>query len=289
MSFCPYGIQAETAMKPVVDLLGDKAVFEPHFIVSVSGDTVSSLHGDFEAKEDMRQACIWKNYGQKTFWTYVDYIINKCTKDNLDTCWKDATNDANVDTSKIESCVSNEGLTLMKEEEALSNQNSVSESPTLIINGAPYNGARTFDAYKNAVCSAFIESPPECLIYITTTTVEASLTTTVKTTTTTIKTISEMEILEALIRVEGLKIKFEELKSISELIADYYQNKGDTDKADLWKTVASDLGNLISKLDEIKSEISTHKNNMTVSEMSKIKGMIDDVLTSVSKIISKLG
>ena len=25
MSFCPYGVQAETAMKPVVDLLGDSA------------------------------------------------------------------------------------------------------------------------------------------------------------------------------------------------------------------------------------------------------------------------
>ena len=162
MSFCPYGIQAENAMKPVVDLLGDKAVFEPHFIVKVSGDTVESLHGDYEAKEDMRQACIWKNYGQKTFWTYVDYINNKCSKDNLDTCWKDAAKAAKITTSKIESCVSKEGLTLMKNEEALSNQNQVSGSPTLIINGALYNGGRTADAYKTAVCSAFKTAPSDC-------------------------------------------------------------------------------------------------------------------------------
>jgi len=162
MSFCPYGTQAESAMKPVVDLLGSKASIEPHFIVSVSGDTVNSLHGSYEANEDMRQACIWKNYGQATFWTYVDYINNNCNSGNIDTCWKDAAKEANVDTTKIENCVKDEGLTLMKAEETLSNQNGVSGSPTLIINGARYNGARTPDAYKDAICSAFTTQPSEC-------------------------------------------------------------------------------------------------------------------------------
>jgi glutaredoxin len=162
MSFCPYGIQAENAMKPVVDLLGSKASIEPHFIVSISGDTVNSLHGEYEATEDMRQACIWKNYNQATFWTYVDYIDNNCNSGNIDTCWKDAAKKANVDTTKIENCVNTEGLTLMKTEETLSNQNGVSGSPTLIINGARYNGARTPDAYKEAICSAFTTPPSEC-------------------------------------------------------------------------------------------------------------------------------
>lgn len=34
MSFCPYGNQAEAGLKPVVDLLGDKVVWEPVYIVS---------------------------------------------------------------------------------------------------------------------------------------------------------------------------------------------------------------------------------------------------------------
>jgi len=162
MSFCPYGIQAENAMKPVVDLLGSKASIEPHFIVSVSGDTVNSLHGEYEATEDMRQACIWKNYDQATFWTYVDYLNKNCNKGNLDTCWKDAANSAKVDVAKIEDCVETEGLTLMKAEAALATQNSVTGSPTLIINGARYNGARTAEAYKQAICSAFLTLPSEC-------------------------------------------------------------------------------------------------------------------------------
>ncbi|MDI6825621.1 MAG: thioredoxin domain-containing protein [Candidatus Aenigmarchaeota archaeon] len=162
MSFCPYGIQAEKAMKPVVDLLDGKASIEPHFIVSVSGTTVNSLHGEKEANEDMRQACIWKNYGQATFWTYVDYIDNKCSLDTVDTCWKDAAKAAKVDVAKIENCFKTEGLTLMRAEEALSNQNGVTGSPTLIINGARYNGARTPEAYKQAICSAFNKPPSEC-------------------------------------------------------------------------------------------------------------------------------
>ena len=169
MSFCPYGIQAEQAMKPVVDLLGSKASIEPHFIVSISGDTINSLHGEYEANEDMRQACIWKNYGQAAFWTYVDYLNNNCNKGNLDTCWKDAAKKANVDTTKIETCVKTEGLTLMKAEEALSNSNGVSGSPTLIINGARYNGARTADGYKQAICSAFTTQPSECSKTLSTT------------------------------------------------------------------------------------------------------------------------
>ena len=162
MSFCPYGTQAENAMKPVVDLLGSKTSIEPHFIVSISGTTISSLHGDYEANEDQRQACIWKNYGQATFWTYVAYLNSNCNKGNLDTCWKDAAKTAKVDTTKIENCAKTEGLTLMKAEEALSQQNGVSGSPTLIINGATYNGARTAEAYKQAICSAFNKQPTEC-------------------------------------------------------------------------------------------------------------------------------
>lgn len=162
MSFCPYGIQAEQAMKPVVDLLGSKASIEPHFIVSISGTTVNSLHGDYEAKEDMRQACVWKYYGQATFWKFVDYINNNCNKDNLDTCWKDAAKNASISVTKIETCQTTEGLDLMKAEQVLSEKNGVSGSPTLIINGVVYSGARTAEAYKQAICNATTTQPSEC-------------------------------------------------------------------------------------------------------------------------------
>lgn len=176
MSFCPYGIQAENAMKPVVDLLGSKAAIETHYIVSINGNMVSSLHGDYEANEDMRQACIWEYYGQITFWKYVDYLNNNCNKNNIDTCWKDAANNAGIDTTKIETCFTDEGLNLMKAEETLSTDNGVSGSPTLIINGMIYNGERTSEAYKQAICSGFTTQPSECLQSLTATTTTSSST-----------------------------------------------------------------------------------------------------------------
>ena len=73
MSFCPYGVQAEQAMAPVADLLGSKADIKVRFIAGV-GDTlnsVQSLHGVIEGKEDARQLCVAKNYDINTYWKFT--------------------------------------------------------------------------------------------------------------------------------------------------------------------------------------------------------------------------
>jgi len=170
MAFCPYGIQAETAMKPVVDLLGGKADIQIHFIASVGGntpDTVQSLHGAVEAQEDLRQVCIIKNYDQKTFWNYVTQINTNCASKyndpSYESCWKEAAGKAGIDVSKIDTCSKgSEGVGLLKADAGLSSSKGVSGSPTLIINGATYNGGRTPDAYKQGICSAFTTAPAEC-------------------------------------------------------------------------------------------------------------------------------
>jgi glutaredoxin len=173
MGFCPYGVQAETLMKPVFDLLGAKADIKVRFIASVQGttvDSVQSLHGLTEAQEDLRQLCIMKNYDQKTFWSYLMEIDNNCygkidTRDAaaLDTCWKDAAKKAGVDSAKIETCSnSTEGLNLLKADEQLTKQYGVTGSPTILINGEKYTGARSSEAFKQAICDAFTTAPAEC-------------------------------------------------------------------------------------------------------------------------------
>jgi protein-disulfide isomerase len=173
MGFCPYGVQAENTMAPVVSLLGKVADIQIHFIASVSGttvDSVSSLHGATEAQEDLRQVCIMKYYDQTTYWKYLSYMDNSCygvinTKDAtaLDTCWKAAATNAGIDTSKISTCSSgSEGINLLKADETLDNQLGISGSPTLVINGVQYGGTRTSDAFKTAICSAFNTAPTQC-------------------------------------------------------------------------------------------------------------------------------
>jgi len=185
MGFCPYGVQAETTMKPVFDLLGTQADIKVHFITSITGttvDSVQSLHGATEAQEDLRQVCIMKNYDQKTYWTYLMEIDNNCygvisttNATALDACWKAAATKAGIDASKIDTCSKgSEGLDLLKADEQLTTTNGVTGSPTLIINGVTYNGARTSEDFKNSICSGFTTQPAECSQTLSATGTEAS-------------------------------------------------------------------------------------------------------------------
>jgi protein-disulfide isomerase len=178
MSFCPYGVQAENAMKPVVDLLKDKANFKIRFIANVGGNTtesVSSLHGMNEAKEDLRQLCIQKYYDQTTFWNYLMEISSKCfslyrDEAALDSCWKNASRELGIDINKIENCAyGSEGLDMLKADESLTRKYGITGSPTLLINGQRYNGPRTPEDFKKAVCSGFVAEPVECSRSLSTT------------------------------------------------------------------------------------------------------------------------
>ena len=170
MAFCPYGVQAEQAMQPVVKLLGSNADISVKFIVQIGGTNVSdvqSLHGANEAKEDLRQVCIMKYYPDK-YWSYQTAIDANCYanfRDDaaLNTCWKNASTSLGINTTKIEACAySSEGISMLSADEALTNQYGVSGSPTLIINGVTYSGQRTPDAFKAAICSAFTTAPSAC-------------------------------------------------------------------------------------------------------------------------------
>lgn len=170
MAFCPYGTQAEAVMRPVVDLLGSKTGIRLRYITTVTGttaDSVSSLHGPTEAQEDLRQICIQKYYPAK-LWDYITRFNEECfpqyrNSEALLSCWKNASVKAGIDISKIEACASGqEGISLLKADETDSNKNRASGSPTLIINGVTYSGARTPEAYKQAICNSFESAPAEC-------------------------------------------------------------------------------------------------------------------------------
>ncbi|MFH0829814.1 MAG: thioredoxin domain-containing protein, partial [Candidatus Aenigmatarchaeota archaeon] len=154
MSFCPYGKQAEQGVGPAITALGSNVNFEPHFIVTMSGDTINSLHGANEAAEDERQAVIWKYWPAK-FWLYVNYVNANATINTINTAWKDAAKAAGLDVTQIEAKVVSDGLTLMKAEAALAQSLGVSSSPTIFVNGASYDGDRSAEAFKTAFCSAF--------------------------------------------------------------------------------------------------------------------------------------
>lgn len=170
MSFCPFGIQAENVMNPVIGLLGTKANIIVRYIATVQGtsiDSINSLHGPTEAREDLRQLCIEKYYPAQ-LWPYLMDFNTNCVSvrqnaTSLAACETNTTRKVGIDNQKIESCAAgSEGIAMLKADGVLTTANGVTGSPTLLINGQRYSGARNPDAFKQGICSHFTTSPAEC-------------------------------------------------------------------------------------------------------------------------------
>lgn len=173
MSFCPYGNQAEEALMSVAGLLKDKANIEPHYVIysNYQGggsnycldkeNKYCSMHGISELNQDVREACVFK-YQKDRVWDFINEINNTCGVQNVDACWEGAAKKLGINVGKIKTCQQSEGLSIAAKELELDQKYDISGSPQMIINGKEYNGARTSEAFKNAICSAFNSKPQEC-------------------------------------------------------------------------------------------------------------------------------
>ena len=188
MSFCPFGNQAEEMLIPVVNLLKDKANFELHYIFYsnyASGypdycydkeNKYCSMHGIQELHQDIRELCVAK-YQKDKLWDFVKEINAQATPQDVDSKWENIAKSLGIDVEKIKSCMNNEAIDLLSQELHLTNNQypvqqpiqhnnmeteSISASPTLVINGIIYDGKRSSEDFKKAICSAFENPPSEC-------------------------------------------------------------------------------------------------------------------------------
>ena len=127
MSFCPYGTQAETGVIPAVKKLGADGKLNLYFIGNEQAGSFSSLHGQAEVDEDIRQLCALKQSSSKA----LDYIL--CVNEdisNVATKWKDCANQAGLDVSSMERCsTGDEGKSLLSESFKKSDEAGASASP----------------------------------------------------------------------------------------------------------------------------------------------------------------
>jgi len=160
MSQCPYGVQAENGLESVVELMGSSIDFQLRFIANDNGNgTFSSLHGQNEVDEDIRQICIMK-YENAKLWNYLSCV--NADYSNIATIWENCAKTALIDAEKIKTCAAGEGKDLFKENIKTADELQVQGSPTLKINGVDYSGARSSDAYKTGICSGFATAPAIC-------------------------------------------------------------------------------------------------------------------------------
>jgi glutaredoxin len=172
-SFCPFGNQAENLIKPVVEALGEDVEIEPHYVLyeNYQGggpkycldkeNKFCSMHGIDELKQDIRELCIYQDQKDK-YWNFVTQVNFDCTVENVEECWEEAAEKVGVKISLTKDCQTSQDENFSAKELALNKELDVSASPTLIINGVKYQGARTPEAYKNAICSAFNNPPESC-------------------------------------------------------------------------------------------------------------------------------
>lgn len=163
MSFCPYGNKAEDTLKPVYTLLKNKVIFNFHYIVKTNGDAIQSLHGEKEVVQNEREACVLKNYGKDKWFNFVSYVNTNCGSDG--SCWEAGAKNSGVSTANINTCVTSQGVKLMKENEVASTTANASGSPTMTINGVPSDAVYKYgdpESYKQAICGAFNKAPAEC-------------------------------------------------------------------------------------------------------------------------------
>lgn len=166
MSYCPFGMQAQEAMVPVMELLGDKADINIRFVNYIMQDKK-------EIDENTVQYCIQKEQRAKL----VGYL--KCFLGSKDS--KECIEEEGVDKGKLDSCIneankqfnieadyedkgswSNGRYPRYRVDDELNDRYGISSSPTLIINGVKYSGSRSPEGFKQAICAGFEESPKEC-------------------------------------------------------------------------------------------------------------------------------
>jgi len=151
MSQCPYGVLAEQNMKAVLDSFGDEITYNINFIASESNGVFSSLHGQAEVDEDMRQVCIAKNNPNE----FVDYVLCIAANyRNAGSIWESCATSNGIDTSVINTCFADEGTKLLKDNIQMGNQLNIGSSPTFMINNRyMFGGAQPADYIQAQICT----------------------------------------------------------------------------------------------------------------------------------------
>ena len=140
MSYCPYGVQAEEKIIPIVKEFGDTIDFRLQFIAQEKAvpsaqdiTPFTSLHGYPEVAENIRQLLIAREYPDR----YLDYIL--CRGKKLDKSWEDCAEKLGIDVAKIQALFdSPEAERLFRENIRRAADLGIKASPTILVDTHPF-------------------------------------------------------------------------------------------------------------------------------------------------------
>lgn len=161
VSYCPYGLQMQRVLSKLVetasDLAGDIRI---EYIGAVVDGKVTSMHGDEEAQENLRQICLREEQPAK-FYPYLECFMQAGDTEGCLTS-------TGVDKTKLTACETDpaKGVSYAQADFAASDAYGIGGSPTLILDGQKvsefYFGGRTADAIKTILCCASQTQPNVC-------------------------------------------------------------------------------------------------------------------------------
>ena len=137
MSYCPFGVQAEEKLIPIVKEFGNKIDFKLQFIAQEKEEPsaqditpFTSLHGYPEVAENIRQLLIAQEYPDR----YLDYIL--CRGKKLDKSWEDCADKLGIDVAKIQKLFDTpEAEQLFRGNIKRAAELGVRASPTILVDG----------------------------------------------------------------------------------------------------------------------------------------------------------
>ena len=148
MSYCPFGVQAEEKLIPVVKKFGDQIDFKLRFIAQEK-ETPSpqditpfmSLHGYPEVAENIRQLLIAREYPDR----YLDYIL--CRGKKLDKSWEGCAVKLGIDVARIQRLFdAPEAEQLFRENVKRATELGIKASPTILVDNHKFRATQLLRA-----------------------------------------------------------------------------------------------------------------------------------------------
>lgn len=159
MSQCPYGVQVENGVKESLDTLGRDVDFHFDFIGTKGPNgELSSMHGPDEVTGDIVQLCAAK-YAPAA-------VMNMITCQNKNSRevarnWESCATEAKIPLDPLKACLNGpEGKTLLTESFTRAEARGARGSPTMFVNGKPYNGRRGPKDFLRGICAEFTGTKP---------------------------------------------------------------------------------------------------------------------------------
>lgn len=161
VSYCPYGTQMQGVLAGVVSAAPELAKhITVRYIGSIEDGSLLSMHGDTEAKENLRQICIREEQPDR-YWNYVSCFISSTDAAACE-------NSAEIDSARLTGCTGDKerGLKYAAADFSRSDNFFISGSPTLVLNNAVVSefdfGGRNPESVKNLLCCGFTTKPGSC-------------------------------------------------------------------------------------------------------------------------------